>query len=182
MSAKLSERQAAILHAFVSWTEPGDPEVRDRDREALYSSDDLYERLHQLPLPTPDLLLATYQHIESLCDNTSGYANCISQFSEDPSYQFSAGFILYYMVEDPSPHNWLGGLDAEISFFLEGFSGNSDGDVSDELGNILKPLEDETVALGIASKFFELAQSGPRNTSGQSFCEVLEEAGLMPKA
>lgn len=181
MSVILSKREAAILQAFVGWAAPADPDYRDENREALFCSDELYEILHNLYLPTFDVLLSTYEYIESLCDNTSGYAKILSEFSSDVSYVFSASFVLHYIAEDPKPKNWLGGLEAELSLFLEDFEGNADGKIGDELASILKPIGNEAVARDIISKFFELAESGPKNIKGQSFSEVLDEAGLLPK-
>lgn len=180
MSDLLTARQSAIIHAFVACTEPSDSRDREEMREALFASDEFYYRLAALNLPLQELLGSIYEFMQSECDNASGLANCISEFAQDPSYLFSAGFILHYMANDPEPGNWHSGLYAEVSLFLEGYD-TDDGEYLDRLQEIIAPLADKTVASKIVSKFFELAEFGPKNIKGQSFSQVLDEASLLPK-
>lgn len=180
MGTPLTARQEAIIDAFVACTEPSDVNDREDMREALFSSDEHYARLMALDLPVQELLNSVYGFMQSECDNASGLANCISEFAEDPSYLFSAGFILYYLAKEPQTGTWHSSLNAEVSFFLEDYEPNEDEEYSDRLDEIIEPLADKSVALKIVSKLFELAESGPRNTKGQSFCQVLEENGLLP--
>jgi len=180
MSDLLTARQDAIIHAFVACTEPSDSRDREDMREALFASDEFYDRLAALNLPVQELLGSIYGFMQSESDNSSGFANCISEFAEDPSYLFSAGFILHYMASDPEPSNWHSGLYNEVSLFLEGYDTTEEGEYLDRLEEVIAPLADKSVASKIVSKFFELAESGPRNAQGQTFCQALDLEGLLP--
>ena len=182
MSIILSTREKTILDAIVSWSEPSDQNYRDEFREVLHSSDNVHFALKNLDLPGEQILYEIWKFIESLCDDSNGNAYVASEIINDPDDRYTAAWLLMHMAESSDPQEWFQtSFQDPVCGILIDVHGEEGYELQEQLESIVQPILDLSVFKKIIQKLIDLAENGPKNLAGLSFCQVLESASFLPK-
>lgn len=178
---KFGPRQRAILEALLSWSESSDVRLLNEPKATTGSTLISNEALNSLELPAEALLNEIWKQIAEMSDNSTGNADIVFDFGTDPDNRYVTTGLLVMLAEDPEPNEWFTqALQDPIFNFLLDTRGSEAYDLEDEIEEVLKPILNTEAFEEILFNLLRLAESGPRNNQGLSFCQVLDGEGLLP--